>query len=174
MRTDPYLGLSSEEKQLLLERANRYARVAESAVDETTEAVSFKRGDDEFALPLTSLREIRVLRKPCPIPGASRAVPAIFHHRGEILSAHDLSAFLHGAPADARPEFAMIVDDSGRRLALIADELVGVVAVSAGRLVSLPVTLGDRANCFAGVTGDGILVLRPSALFESPALFNAF
>jgi len=174
MRPDPYSGLDAEEKQLLLDRAARYARVEQETTGETIEVVSFARGNEQYAIPLSSLREIRTLRKACFIPGAARSVPAIFHHRGEILSAHDLSAFLHGAPAATKPEFAMIVDEGARRIALMADELIGVVQIVQSQLIPLPATLGDRASGFGGVGPDGLLVLRPAALFDTPAISQAF
>ena len=85
-------GLTADEIDLLRRRAARYARRAKDEDITTEEVVLFTRGGASYAVVLRLLREIRPLKKLTLIPSAPRAVPGVFHYRGDILSAHDLGA----------------------------------------------------------------------------------
>src|SRR5262249_42037421 len=94
-----FAGLSDAEIEILRARAVKYARSVEVVAEHVVDVVVFARGTMRYGVPLGALREIRALRALCRIPGASACVPGVFHYRGEILSAHDLEAFLGGAGA---------------------------------------------------------------------------
>src|SRR5689334_23120446 len=91
-----FRGLAQAEIDLLLARAARYGRSVDAATEHVADVVVFRRGAGHFAAPLHALREIRPLRRMCRIPGASPCAPGVFLYRGEIVSLHDLDAFLGG------------------------------------------------------------------------------
>lgn len=152
------------ELEILRQRAARYARRTDQSAEDSSSVVVFARGATRYAVPLEALREIRPLKSFCTIPGASDVVPGIVHYRGELLSAHDLQAFL--APGVKAPAAAwfIVLEHHRDRLALLADVVHGVELLLASRLSPAPLSLGEKAGGFRGVLDDGVLVLQPTSL----------
>jgi purine-binding chemotaxis protein CheW len=100
-------------------------------------------------------------------------VPGVFHFRGELLSAHDLAAWMGGS-APNQPGWTLVVEHGGMRLGLLADEVIGIDRLASSQLGPVPVTLGGRGVCFQGVLGGQRLLLEPERLFSTPAFFRAF
>ena len=119
-------ALTAEEIDLLKQRAARYALATEAQATDITDAVVFRRGAVKYAIPLVSLREVRPLRSFCPIPCASASVPGILHFRGEILSLHDVAAFMDPAIETENPVWVIVVEHMNERIGLAADEILDV------------------------------------------------
>ena len=157
---------------ILKARAERYAR--REQLDEDGDLVRllfFSHGSSDYAIPLDDLREVRVLRGFCPIPGARSTVPGIFYYRGEVLSLHDLASYM-GVQTDATPNWVLIVERDKQRLGLMAKDVIDVKEVSQASVRPSPVTLGERAVCVQGVVEKSTLLLRTEALFSTPAFFK--
>jgi len=171
-----FAGLDVAEIALLRQRAARYAERPVQAAGHATSYVVFTRGDARYAMPLEDLCEIRPLRRFCQIPGASRAAPGVIHHRGEIISIHDLSAFMSEGAAMARAAapWVLVVERARERLGLFADDIIDIEAIEAAKIKPVPVTFGARAVCFQGALEQGTLLLEPSRLFTTPSFFSAF
>lgn len=167
------MAVSEEELLLLKRRAARYARHAAPEEREVTEVVAFSRGEGHYALPLLALREIRPLRHLARIPGASPVVPGVFQFHGELLSAHDLASWL-GSGARGVGSQVLVVEHGATRLGLLADDVAGIERMAVSQLGPVPVTLGERGQCFRGVMGGQRLLLEPARLFSTPAFFRAF
>lgn len=181
MRTAPlpdslYAGLSQSEIDLLKLRAERYAKAASEVARDAMETVLFSRGSGRYGVLLSTLREIRPLTNLSLLPGASAVVPGVVYYRGELLSAHDLAAFMNpGVRTAHKPGgWILIVEHEGERLGLIADAVTEIRAMHAEAVHPLPLTLGDRSACFQGVLADGLLLLHTPVLFSSSRFFNAF
>lgn len=158
--------------RILTQRAARYARRDAAEDDgEQVRLLFFSHGSSDYAIPLEDLREVRVLRGFCPIPGARPAVPGIFYYRGEVLSLHDLSAFM-GTQVGAEGHWVLIVERDKQRLGIIAKDVVDVKEVAQSTVRPSPITLGDRAVCVQGVVEKNTLLLRADALFSTPAFFR--
>lgn len=160
--------------ELLRRRAERYARRVESEARHVATVVVFLRGEARYALPLEELREIRPLRGLCPIPGASPVVPGVVHHRGSMLSVHDLAALFRPDARPPEPHWLLLVEHGGERLGLMAEEVSGVEPVAESGLGQPPLTVGPAAAVLSGVLTDGTLVLNPSSLFTHREFFAAF
>ena len=171
---NPYAALSADEIELLEQRAARYALAAETQATDLTDAVIFRRGTAKYALPLVALREVRPLRSYCPIPCASPCVPGIFHFRGEILSLHDVAAFMDPAAESTDPVWVIIVEYLGERIGLGVDEILDVERHSGAMVKSLPITFGDRSAICDGLLPDGTLLLSASRMLRTEAFFAAF
>lgn len=172
--SSPGGGLSAEENDLLRLRAARYALAAEEQATDMTDAVIFRRGQAKYAMPLVALREVRPLRSFCRIPCASPSVPGILHFRGEILSLHDLAAFMEPAIDAADPAWVIVVEHHGERIGLAADEVLDVERHSAKSVQSLPITFGDRGAICDGLLADGTVLLSAPRMFHADAFFSAF
>lgn len=167
-------SLTPADDELLRKRAQAYAKPLFLDHEETREAVVFVRGAGRYACPLNALRELRPLRKLCLLPLASRIVPGAVHVRGELLSVHDLAAFLEEQGPVQAGSFLLVVELEGERIALLADDVLGVEAYRPSCLHPLPLTLGDRASCFQGMLADKTMLLQPPALFTSPEFSSAY
>jgi chemotaxis signal transduction protein len=170
----PIGALSAEEIDLLKQRATRYALATTSQATDLTDAVIFRRGNARYAMPLVTLREVRPLRSFCAIPQASAAVPGILHFRGEIISLHDLAAFMDPNSDAATPAWVIVVEHLGERIGLGADEILDVERHSTAVVQSLPITFGDRGAICDGLLPDGSLLLSASRIFHTEAFFSAF
>jgi chemotaxis signal transduction protein len=159
---------------LLSARAARYAAVETEAATVQSTVVTFRRGRGRYALPLMDLREIRGLNAFCRLPGARAAAPGVVHYRGELLSLHDLWAFLSGETAEETPTWMLVAEHAGERMGLLGDEVLDVVELAAGSIQALPLTLGEAAECFSGMTDDGSLVLDVARSFRTPRLATGF
>ncbi len=168
---DTQTGAAALAQRLLDERARRYARQElEGESGEVQDLLFFQQGDSRYALALGALREVRVLRGFCPIPGARAAVPGIFYSRGEVLSLHDLSAYMTGRRVpDVR--WVIIVEWKRQRLGILAQDVVDVRSTPMSALRPPPITLGERGVTVQGAVGEALL-LRVEALFSTPAFFH--
>lgn len=133
----------------------------------------FTRGGEHYVIRLGVLREVRVSRGFCAIPGAREVVPGIIYCRGEVLSLHDLAAFM-GAAAEAcaEPRWIIVVESNDRRLGLMADDIIAVRSFLTTAVRPPPLTLSARASCAEGILTDGAILLRTQMLFSDPQFFN--
>lgn len=167
-------ALAPEEIDLLKQRAARYALATEAQATDITDAVVFRRGMAKYALALTALREVRPLRSFCAIPCASSSVPGILHFRGEILSLHDIAAFMEPSIETENPAWVIIVEHMNERIGLAADEILDVESYSSMKIQALPITFGDRAAICDGLLPGGTLLLSAARMFHTEAFFAAF
>lgn len=167
-------GLSAEDLDLLRRRAARYARAVDLHAEVRAEVVVFTRGATRYALRLSSLREIRPLRSLAKIPGASRVVPGVFHYRGEILSAHDLEAFMAEDPAAAAPRWVLVAESEGQMVGLLADDVDGVEALSQRDVRPPPLTLQGGGAGVEGIAAGEVVVLNLTELLSLPEFARAF
>lgn len=169
----PSSGETPDEELLEL-RARRYARVAEEERRIAYTVVSFRRGESSYAIPLADLREIRPLARFCALPGASAVAPGVVYYRGELLSLHDLSAFVSGKRSPREAAWVLVAEHAGERIGLMADEVADVLELEEGELRSVPVTMGEAGEAFACVTDAALLVIDTQRMFHTERFINAF
>jgi len=136
--------------------------------------VTFRRGSGTYALPLTELKEIRPLNRFCRMPGASPIVPGVVHCRGELLSLHDLAYFASTEAPRETPRWVLVAEHCGKRLGVMADDVMDVIEIEVGAIHPGPVTLGDAGELFMGMTTDGVLVVAGPRMFDVPRFARAF
>jgi len=168
--------LRASPAQVLELRAKRYAGMLEQDRSVLFSVVTFRRGAGTYALPLTALKEIRVLGQWCVMPGASPVVPGVVHCRGELLSLHDLSSFANRESTLEReaPSWVLVAEHRGRRLGVMADDVMDVLEVEVGALRTVPITLGDAVELFVGMLADGVLVVDSPRMFDVPRFAKAY
>jgi chemotaxis signal transduction protein len=172
--SSPNDTLSVEEIDLLKQRAARYSLATETQATDVTDAVIFRRGTAKYAAPLIALREVRPLRSFCPIPCTAASVPGILHFRGEILSLHDVAAFMEPNIEADTPAWVIVVEHLGERIGLAADEILDVERHSSATVQPLPITFGDRGAICDGLLQNGCVLLSPARMFHTDAFFSAF
>lgn len=101
---------------------------------QTQELVRFKLNGDDFALGVSSIREIRSWEKPTPLPETEAHIQGIMNLRGIIIPVLDLKTRI-GFPASHADErsVTMIVEH--------AKGLVGFVVDAVSDIMTLPDTL---------------------------------
>jgi chemotaxis signal transduction protein len=163
------------DETLLRQRAERFARRSEDQEDQdSVRIVGLRRGEASYGVDLDGLVEIRTLRHFCSIPGASSVVPGVFYHRGEILSAHDLHAYLSGGGHPGAPTWVLVCDQGGFMFGLLADEVTDIEEVPVAGIRDVPASFGERRASFRGLTRDGTLLLDLRALLEDAEFATAF
>ena len=162
-------ALTAAEAALLESRARRYATDGAQVVVNTVDFLDFIRFEQSFAIPLAGLVEISRVREVAALPGASRRVPGVLHAQGHIVSAHDLGACLD-LDGDAGWRWAVVVGDDDHRLALLADDVVGIRARPATAAAPAPLALTGRVDFVGGRFPDGALALSLDRLLTSDAL----
>ncbi len=163
----------NENTRLLEARAARLRTPAVKELQLFASVVTFRRALGHYALSLTDLREIRGLTKICHIPGANPIVPGLVHYRGELLSLHDLAVF-SGSPPKQAAAWILVAEHEGRRIGVLADEVLDVVDIEVGAMQAIPLTLGEFGDVFAGMTRERVLVLDAPRLFQSSRFISAF
>jgi chemotaxis signal transduction protein len=159
---------------LLRSRAERYAAASVEDTRVLFTAVTFRRGESAYALPLTGLCEIRPLARWCALPGTNPAVLGMVYYRGELLSLHDLATFASGTAPAANPAWILVAEHRGARIGLVADDVMEVLELEVGSAHAVPVTLGDAADVFAGMTERGVLIVDVLRMFQTARFTNAF
>lgn len=163
------------ERTLLAQRAERFSkRPDDQEEQDTTRIVGLRRGQTRYGVALAGLVEIRTLRHFCPVPGASSVVPGVFYHRGEILSGHDLHAYLAGGGVAPRPTWVLVCDQGGHVFGLLADEVTDIEEIPVRAVRPVPSSFGERRESFRGLTPDGTLLLDLRALLEDAEFASAF
>lgn len=133
-----------------------------TAADE--QVVVFTIGGQEYALPISGVREIITWTAPTPVPEAPPYVEGVISVRGEVLPVVDLSRRF-GLVSDRAEEQRRIIilEMDGQGAGLIVDDVVAVESVAAGRLAPpspLLVNIGGLNDAVV----DGILQLGENRL----------
>ena len=165
--------LTAAEQKLLKSRAERYNARGSSRASDRVDYVVFERSSRSYGIDLVALREIRIIQSWCPVPGASDVCPGVVHFRGELLSLHDIAAFLAESPPNDNWRWLLIVEHEERRLGLIADDVQGISTLQRDAIRTVPIALGSKTPCFAGIADDDLLLLDPEGLFETRTFFLA-
>jgi chemotaxis signal transduction protein len=130
--------MSDEQAAAILDRrARALARpMTRSGEGRGQSLVTFTRGA-RYALPVSSIREVRPFVPPQPLPGAPSFVVGLVAARGGIVPAVDLGTFF-GAPAAGDPDVLIVVADGAVEVALLAEAIDAVANVPGTSLGRLP------------------------------------
>jgi purine-binding chemotaxis protein CheW len=162
------------QRALLDERAQLLARAPPAAVapDAVAEVLEFMLAHERYALEMTHVHEVHVLRELTPLPCTPAFVLGIVNVRGRILSLVDLKRFF-GLPEQGLTDLNKIIVLRGgaMRFGLLADQILGVSQLALAELQRPPPTLsGIRADYVKGVTAARLIVLDGGRLLADPAM----
>jgi purine-binding chemotaxis protein CheW len=114
--------------------------------------VRVRVGGEQFAFPVSSVREIARVGEISPVPGAGAALLGVRNLRGQVLPVFDLAALL-GAATAGPPSRVLVVDEGGVSAGLAIGEVTDVSElVEAGEsatVIDVPrlfTTLRERAT----------------------------
>lgn len=162
--------MSGPAEQLLRTRAAALARREELRNTHGELVVLFARGGRTHAIRGSEIEAVARLKNFWPVPGAPSWVRGAVLHRGAVTSLVDLPAFWGEPPDGARDLNAfVVVTHRGARLALLAEELLGVEELDGepGPWRGQPL-VGVAA--LAAVRDRPVMLLSAASLFDDPRL----
>lgn len=158
---------AAKAEAILRRRAAAAAAAREEVRDPEARLLAFRAAGESFAVDLENVTAISLIRSMTPLPGVPRALAGLLNVRGRHVTAVDLGLLL-GASASAQRRIvdagkAVTVAHGGREVALIAEDLNGIVEVFAGDVK--PVAGISPADPIRAMGPGGLHVLDVAALF---------
>lgn len=124
--------------------------------------LSFRLGQEEYAVMVDDVKEVLKMRDLTPVPNAPDYILGVTALRGPILPVIDLSRRL-GLPSGARGEKSRILvlslndEDAG----MVVDQVTGVVRIHPDAVRPVPETIERGAEFLRGIArkGDKLFIL---------------
>lgn len=155
-------------KEVLNIRAATLARApgekqGESAV---SQYVSFKLGQERYALEVRLVEEIQLIKELTRIPCTPAFVFGAVNVRGRILPVIDIKSFFGLTPVGLTPTSKIIVVEAGElQLGIIADQVDEVMDIHVDEIKTQIETLsGSSEEFIKGVTDDAVIILDMAGL----------
>ena len=106
--------------------------------------LTFRASDQNYALPVLSVQEIRRYEAPLKLPGASNALLGVLNLRGQVIPVIDLRTVLGiGEARFSELTVTVVLQWEGRAFGLVVDSVSDVVEVARSKVQPMP-TLNDR------------------------------
>lgn len=113
------------------------------------ELLSFRVGEQEFALDIMSVREIRGWTRATPLPHSPPFVRGVINLRGTVLPIIDLAARLGQKSTNASARNVFIVVQSGEEtVGLLVDAVSDILSIKTEALQSPPEMSADGDSMF--------------------------
>jgi purine-binding chemotaxis protein CheW len=121
--------------------------------------VVFSLHGEDYALPITAVREIIRYVKPGATAAASGAIQGMISFRGRLLPLVDLSSRLGRQLETGRDTRILVVEVSNGSLGLIVDAVDGIVRVPERQIEPFPAAADKGLGEGIAVVGDRLIVL---------------
>ncbi|WP_374574885.1 chemotaxis protein CheW [Phenylobacterium sp.] len=109
------------------------------------ELIEVRIGDQQYAIDIMSVREIRGWTTSTPLPHAPAHVLGMINLRGAILPVVDLGARLGiGSTTPSASSVVVVAHINGREVGLLVDAVCDIITVTEG-LLQPPPDIGDEA-----------------------------
>ncbi|MBC8023512.1 MAG: chemotaxis protein CheW [Burkholderiales bacterium] len=127
------------------------------------EFLSFMLGDEQYAIDILCVREIRAYMPVTRIANAAASMKGIFDLRGAIVPVFDMRILLGLAPAPAGGHpVVIILDIDGKPAGIVVDSVCQVVALVEGSVKPVPAAKAHAAaSSIRGVASleEGMLIV---------------
>jgi purine-binding chemotaxis protein CheW len=154
-------------QEQLRQRAAQYSR-RQSQTPINDEALwrvlSFRLGEERYALDVSFVRGVRPLGRMARLPNAPAFYVGVVAQRGRMLSVLDLRAFFGAGLAGDLPQELILIEGQGLSLAVLAQHVEDVQAL-------LRAEVRDVGIAFThGVSQDRLVILNMDALLSDARL----
>jgi len=123
---------------------------------EGLELLSVRMGEQEFAIDIMSVREIRGWIASTPLPHAPSHIRGMVNLRGTVMPIIDLAERLSFAPKEpTASSVVVVVEAEGRIFGLLVDAVCDIVTVTAD-MIQTPPDVGSTAT---GKIVEGLITL---------------
>ena len=125
----------------------------------------FSLGEEEYALPVTSVQEIIHYTAPRAVASESAWIRGVISLRGKIIPVADLAARL-GLPAGATDGGKIIVIENGPVTAgVVVDDVDEVLTIEADQLDAVPAAGTEAIDAIVKIDDRLIILLALDSLF---------
>jgi purine-binding chemotaxis protein CheW len=164
--------LTIEKKLTLLQaRAKTLARPLEETEGTglQLEVAEFHLGEETFALPSTTVREVYPLKGLTPLPCTPSCVLGVINVRGRILPVVDLASVLGIAKQQISEQSSVILMKAGELEAgIVVDLGISIRSLPLATIHPPLTTLANsRARYLQGITHEGVVVLDAAKLLPN-------
>lgn len=166
-------GLSQDRvRQILEERARRWARAPAEAPANETPLVVFRIAGQRCAVEPQRVREVLRGCVPTLLPRARPHISGVIHHRGDVLAVLDLTAWVVPGPAAARdPKTPVVVVEARGRIFGIQVDSIPEIETAGAEAAAPPATAAGMLPATIRRSGRGVLmVLDLDALADDPRI----
>lgn len=118
------------------------------------ELLSFRLGEQEYAVPIMAVREIRGWTRATPMPKSPACLRGVINLRGTVLPVIDLGVRLgmEAVAGDAR-NVIIVVQYGGQTAGLLVDAVSDILTVAFAAMQPPPAVAGDTAeSCIGSLT----------------------
>lgn len=105
---------------------------------EITRYLNFTLGEEEFAIPLLSVKEVIAIPDMTPIPHTPPHFLGIMNLRGQVISVIDLRKKMSIKAKDSEETSVIILDLKGGFLGVVVDSVTSVLALAANQIMEKP------------------------------------
>ena len=134
--------------------------------------VAFHKAKERYGILVSEVLEVQALQYFTPVPGTPDFIRGVVPWRGTILSLLDLGRLL-GVPDPGLTDLraCLMVEVSGKRIAVAAGEVETVMAIPADQIKPVPSAPASVQPEWAlGVHDENRLILSMSEILKSPVL----
>ena len=108
-------------------------------IKNTERYLTFSLANEQYAIPLLSVREVIEMTEPTPVPQTPAFFRGIINLRGQVISVIDLRVKLQMPKVESNPKTAIIIlDRQGMNLGVVVDRVDSVAAFHADDLSDPP------------------------------------
>lgn len=168
----PSFGLAKDILAQLAKPAVPAATMVEPAAREAwIKVVTFFLGQEEYALPVTLVREINRVGEITRVPNSPQYIRGIDNLRGKVIPIIELKQKLGLGPTELRRTSRTVVVESGPRLlGLLVDRVNQVISLAVDQIQDPPQEAVRDRNCIMGVVNFQdrmLLLLDLNKVFDS-------
>lgn len=151
------------------------ARASAGSGDETVQFISFRIGEEEFAIDIMAVREIKGWTETTVLPNQPEYLLGILNLRGLIVPIFDLRCrFGMGLTTVSRAHVVIIVSVMDRTVGLLVDAVSDILTVQTTEIRAIPdMERAGSARFLSGIITRAetmVVVLSLDALFDKAAL----
>lgn len=128
-------------------------------IDAEDQVVVFSLLDEDYALPIASVREIVRYTPPRATATASGLIRGMISLRDRLLPIVDLAPLLGGALEIGRASRILVVEASSGMLGVVVDSVGGIVRISGDQVAPLPEAANRDLGEAIAVVDDRLIML---------------
>jgi purine-binding chemotaxis protein CheW len=136
-----------------------------SIVELSRQLVVFTLGEEEYALPITSVQEIIRYSEPRPVASDAMWIRGVISLRGKIVPVCDLASRLGLATMDTRDQKIVIVETANGTAGVIVDNVQEVMTIDEQQLDEVPGAGSEFIQAIAKIDTRLVVLLNPESIF---------
>lgn len=159
---------------ILQNRAEKLARSRKKTDEKKNdkELLIFSLNEEKWGMELSWIEEVYQIKEPTALPLAPTSLYGLINVRRRVIPIFNIKAFFDfPSHVYSQKNRAIILSNGKTRFGILADEILGIKAISEKNIQPLPAGLTDvREEFLSGVTTDGIAIIDVKRLEASPRL----